>query len=189
MQSRFNNYPAVIIRSCKEVFKEWRYSIVAGGAFLAILFLELWLPNAVWLRDLLASPAFTIAAKARLLLLSFFRLDISFGAGSPIITLLLPAFFGVNMSLLVYYFRKKAGSGTFAGFSVAGIVVGMLGVGCAACGSVLFSAILGFSAAAGFLGFLPFGGREFAFLSLLLMGISIVLLAKKLQEADACSIK
>ena len=176
----------MIIRSFKEVFTEWRYRALAGSVFFGILFLELWLPNFTWVKDMLTSPAFSGSAKVRILLSSFLNVTTGFDAPSPLLTFLIPTFFGVNMSLFVYYVKKKARSGVFAGLSAVGIIAGMLGVGCAACGSVLFSTILGFSAAAGFLGFLPFGGREFGFLSLLLIGLSILLLAKKIQEADAC---
>lgn len=189
MDSRLINYGAVVVRSFKEVFASWRYTAFAVSIFLVTIYLELWLPNVTWLKGMIASPAFTGTIKAHFLLLSFLKINSLFESDSLFIALLIPFFFAINMSLSAYYIKKKAGSGHFAGLGITGIVAAMLGVGCAACGSVLFSAIIGFGATVGFLGFLPFDGREFGYLGIALIGISIIVLARKIQGADVCGIK
>jgi len=68
-----------------------------------------------------------------------------------------------------------------------GAIVGLVGVGCASCGSVILSSVFGFTVAAGILTFLPFKGLEFSFVSLIFLGMSIVWLGRKISRGIACN--
>lgn len=57
--------------------------------------------------------------------------------------------------------------------------VGLLGIGCDACGLVILSSIFGLSATAGFIGILSLAGLEFGLLGIIILTISIYLVAKK----------
>jgi len=97
--------------------------------------------------------------------------------------------FGLNITFLIYYIKQRQKSGKVYAAkltSVTGLISGLLGVGCAACGSVILTAIVGTAGATAFLVWLPFGGLEFALLSIVLLVFSIVYILKKIDSPLVC---
>ena len=78
---------------------------------------------------------------------------------------------------------KRAGVAT----GLFGITSGVVGMGCAACGSFLLTSMLSFVGASGILAFLPLGGGEFGILGVILLGISLYMTAKKIQNPAVVS--
>lgn len=72
------------------------------------------------------------------------------------------------------------------GMSLFGTMLGLVGVGCASCGSVVLSSIFGLGATAGFLALLPLRGLEFSFISIILLIVSITLVSKKIIDPVVC---
>lgn len=87
---------------------------------------------------------------------------------------------GINIALLFYYIRKRASffSGSTAGF--LGMLSAIVGIGCASCGSVLLTSLIGLSASSAIINFLPLKGIEFNVLAITLLLYSTYLVAKKL---------
>ena len=88
----------------------------------------------------------------------------------------------INIGMLVYYIRKRGrllGSSGITGFF--GVAMGVIGGGCAACGSV----VLSFLGLTGAVAFLPFGGYELPWISILLL-ISIYLIYKGIKKKNVC---
>lgn len=96
----------------------------------------------------------------------------------------LAALFGLNAALVIHYMRDQVRINHAAGTSVIGMAVGLLGVGCAACGSVLIASLLGVGAVAA----LPFHGREFAWLGLAVTAVGTLTIAEKIVDRGACKI-
>ena len=96
--------------------------------------------------------------------------------------------FGVNISMFVFYLRRRISSESSAGISMGGIVLGLLGVGCASCGSVILSTIFGLTAASGFLGILPLRGQEFGLIGFILILYSIIILSQKISNPLICNV-
>ena len=71
---------------------------------------------------------------------------------------------------------------------LGGIIAGFIGVGCAACGSVILSSIFGIGATAGFIGFLPLKGQEFSLLAVGILGFSNFMISKKILDPAICKI-
>ena len=68
-------------------------------------------------------------------------------------------------------------TGTLVGFFT------ILGIGCASCGTIVLTSILGVVGAAGLITFLPLHGGEFQIIAFLVAGISLhILIQKSLQE-------
>jgi hypothetical protein len=91
---------------------------------------------------------------------------------SALSTLAIAYLFGVNSALLAYYIRRRQTevsntSGHSAG--VLGMVSGIFGIGCAACGSVIIPSFLILVGAGGLLALLPFHGAEFGLLGVILL--------------------
>ena len=79
--------------------------------------------------------------------------------------------------------RKKLTGAT----GILGMITGLFGVGCAACGSLLITGVFATGASA-FLAFLPFGGEEFSTLGIVLLLVSLWKLLQKYQEPIVCTV-
>lgn len=159
-----------------------KYLGLSLSVFLIIVAFAAWLPNLHLITQVMASPAMTIWQKTSLLTGLLGSLQTNFTPLSRTITFIIAALAGIEVSLLVYYRQSL-------GMSVFGVAVGMLGVGCASCGSVVLTSLLGFGLATTVLGFLPFRGQEFG-----IMGIGILLWAiystiKKINSPFACEVR
>jgi len=95
---------------------------------------------------------------------------------------------GINISLFVFYFKRRVGMQRSAGVGFLGIAGGFLGVGCSACGSVVLSSIIGIGASSQFVATLPLEGYEFSLLSIGLLVFANLYLAKKIADPMTCSI-
>ena len=73
-----------------------------------------------------------------------------------------------------------------AAISSAGLLSGMFGVGCAACGSFILTPIITALGGGSLLAFLPNKGGEIGLIGAGLIGYSIYTLAKKIQEPIVC---
>ena len=95
---------------------------------------------------------------------------------------------GINVGLAVKLFKNRriALSGHAAGF--AGIMAGILGAGCSACGSVLLVSLLGLAGASPLLAALPFHGFEFSIASVILSLCALVLLVREVRLPQGCAI-
>ena len=72
---------------------------------------------------------------------------------------------------------------------MGGLVTGVFGIGCAACGTFVLTPLLIAVGAGGLIAFLPFGGEEFGVLSTGILGFSIFLTSKKIQDPLTCKIE
>ena len=102
--------------------------------------------------------------------------------------MLVALLFGMNVAMFLYYLKQRrtvfVGGGTATG--IGGLIAGILGVGCAACSSVLLTSLLATLGASGLLALLPFGGGEFGIAGIFLLLISISSIAKKIQDPLIC---
>ncbi|MBU1202784.1 hypothetical protein KKH39_01945 [Patescibacteria group bacterium] len=96
---------------------------------------------------------------------------------------------GINLSMFIFYLKRRIKLEKSVGTGFFGIVIGLLGVGCASCGSVVLSSLFGYTAVTGFLGILPFKGKEIGFVGLALLLTSIYLIADKIQNPNSCKIE
>lgn len=180
-----NNLGLVFI-STKEVMKNWRYfSLTLIISFLLFL-LAIWLPNLSFVKEIITSQFFSISEKASILWGSLKAFQTNFRPFGRITLVTVSLLFGFNMSLFIFYLRQRIRLQKEAGISFGGVLAGMLGIGCASCGSFVFTSILGVSASTAFLGLLPLRGQEFGILSIIILSISIILTAKKIQEPLVC---
>jgi len=102
-------------------------------------------------------------------------------------TFLLAFLLGMIVSLLVYYYKTKgalliASSGT----GTVGLVLGVLGIGCSACGTLALTAVLSTIGLGGLVLFLPFRGAEFLYVGVLLMLFSLWQLIRLIEKPLVC---
>jgi len=97
---------------------------------------------------------------------------------------------GVNIALVVYYFRQRAQFFRGSPFGFLGGASVINGIGCSSCGSVILSSFIGLSASWTLIGALPLRGAEFSILAVVLLLYSIFSLSKKLspERIMACDV-
>jgi hypothetical protein len=96
----------------------------------------------------------------------------------------------MDIAMIIYFFkRKRIGlpKGTAAA-SASGVASGVVGIGCAACGTFILSTLLSFIGASGAIALLPLKGEEFGLLSVILLAISVFLIARKITAPLICDL-
>ncbi len=178
-----------LIFSFRQVFSKPRYIALSILTFIIVITLAIWLPNLNFLHHIVISDTFSSSQKIGIISSIFGSFQTNFTPLSRAITLIVVFLFSINISLFVYFILRAARLSKEAGIGTSGFILGMIGVGCASCGSVILSSFLGVGAAAGFIGTLPLKGQEFGLLSIFLLSISIYFLSKKIQDPLVCKVK
>lgn len=176
-------------RAAKKAGKDPRAVVSGLAAGALLLAIAIWLPNLSFVEGTLAAPQFSPGTKIAILWSSLAALGTDFTPLSRDLTIALAVLFAIDVALLVFYVRTRIAFDRSAGVGIGGIVAGLLGVGCASCGTVVLSAFLGAGATAGFLNILPLKGEEFGFLGVLLMIVAIWLTAKKIEGPHSCAVE
>lgn len=184
MKKYFQSLP----KSLKAVFRRPPYVILFVAILSSIMLAANLVPNSQFALFVLSSPAFNWQAKFNIIfgLLSYFIDNETLTGQVFLVANALLA--GLNISLAVFYFRRKIVSDRIAGIGVLGVMISFLGIGCGACGSVLISALLGIGAGSQVIGFLPLRGLEFSIFSLALLAGSSLYISKKIQDPNVCRI-
>ncbi len=172
----------------KTVFSNLRLTLTALVATVIVFTISVWLPNWRLLVELMPSEIATTSEKASLLWSLYGSIQTNFTLVSASYTIAIAILFGMNIALFAHYIKTRRGaiSGSSSAVGLGGLVSGFFGVGCAACGTFILTAVLGLVGGAGLIAFLPLGGEEFGILGVLLLGYSSYLLIKKIREPLVC---
>ncbi len=166
-----------------------RASYVAAAALLALvaLLLALWLPNLGLIVDVFGSTDVPFTAKLNLALSLLGGIATNFSALSAAYTVAIAVLFGVNAAMSVYSFnRKRAAASSPIAIGAGGLASGLLGIGCAACGSLIGGTAAAFVGGAGALAVLPLKGAEFGLLSVALLAVSLGFVSRNIAESAIC---
>ena len=175
------------VRAWTITFRQWHYVILALFVATILLFIAIWLPNLSFLWYLFTNSTFSWVTRLSILSGSLATLKLNSTLLSRIVLLVLVVLAGVNVSMLAYYLKRRFTLGREVGMSLFGTTLGLVGVGCVSCGSVVLSSIFGLGATAGFLTLLPLRGLEFGLVSILLLVVSIALVSKKIIDPMICA--
>jgi hypothetical protein len=168
----------------KEVFSNWKYLI------LGIIILFLFYSVNVIIANFSILMYYVNKASLAESINFFFNLFLGFRntvlLSSFTSLIVLGGLFGMLFSLIAYKtIMIKNVAGGIGIFGTAGIFLGVLAPGCAACGIGLLS-VLGISTVA--LTFLPFKGLELSFLAMGILGFSIFKITKDIKNGIVCKI-
>ena len=175
-----------------QVFTEGSYVLLATVVGISVLIFATWLPNLGLVWQVLTSESVPLPNKIEILTALVRSINTNFTFFSMVIVIAMAMLFGTNVALIVYYFRLRQtlvrqASGGIAAASLGGLASGFLGVGCAACGTLILSPTLTFLGAGTLVMSLPFGGEEFGLAGLAMLVLSLILGAKKIGQLTACS--
>jgi len=153
---------------------------------VAILF-----PNTQIILQIASSSTIPLLAKLQFIGSLYGLLFSNFTVVAAVNTVVISILLGINITLLMYYIRRRqkgAVRKTGSGYGLAGAVAGLFGVGCAACGSVILTAFFTWFGLGGLLILLPLHGAEFGLLAILLLAFSIHRLCKRINDPLVCPI-
>lgn len=172
-----------------KVFSQFRYILIASLVAMLALSAAILLPNTAVILQVLQSQSIDLGAKLSFLGSMYGAFLTSFTFFSAFYTLALASLLGVNTALLTYYIRRRQKAVSNTGghaAGVLGVISGVFGVGCAACGSVIITSLLVLVGAGGLLALLPFHGAEFGVLGIIFLSISIYQLGKRINDPLVC---
>lgn len=169
-----------------EIFRRPRYIAIAVLGALAMLSFAAWFPNFGLVGTILMSEKFSVAEKISFVFNSYSNLMTSFSAMGSTLTIATAVLLGVNVGMMVYYLSESRGRMKLADgkMTFAGTIGGMLGVGCASCGSLILS-MVGLSGA---IALFPLRGLEFSIAAVLLLIASMAYTAKRIHSVGICAV-
>lgn len=178
------------ISTLKMAFGNFRYAAIAAIISLMTFVFSVWLRNFRLLVEVFGSAAIPLSDKLSLFAKFLAGAGSSVGLFSFLLIILTSVLFGVNASLIIYYFARKRNVPKKEGIAAAGgLAGGILGIGCASCGSFILTSLLASFGASGALAFFPLGGAEFGILGVFLLATSIFLICKNIPPEAVCVAK
>lgn len=176
----------------KTVFSNLKYLLIAVTVSLLVFTFAVWLPNLQLIGLVLVSKTASLAEKFSFLFSLYGSIGTNFTAVSASYAIAIAILFGINIALLSCYIARARGGvsgvGSTGAAGIGGLVSGIFGIGCAACGTFILTSVLALFGATGFLAVLPLGGEEFGFLGVGLLIYSIYILTKKINDPLVCDI-
>src|SRR3989344_5490677 len=153
----------MVIQALQKVFTKPPYILLALITSAAVFAFVVWLPNIPLIVQVMGHQGVPFSQKLALPITLLGSIITNFTLLSASYTIAIAILFGINLSMIVYYLKRRIAetkqSGIATGFF--GIASGVISIGCAACGSVLLMSILSLLGASGVLIFLPLRGGEF----------------------------
>jgi len=180
----------MIIHALQKVFRKPQYTLIALTTSAAVFAFAVWLPNLPLIVRIMGHPGVSFWQKLDLPISLLGSIVTNFTPLSASYTIAIAILFGINVPMIIYFLRRRVDEVKQAGLATGlfGITSGVVGMGCAACGSFLLTSMLSLVGASGILAFLPLNGGEFGILGVILLGASLYTTAKKIQNPAVCKI-
>ncbi len=175
-----------ITQALREVFSKKSYVVMALLTSLIIIVFSIWLPNLKLIWSVLLSSV-DLSKKLSFILSLLNSISTNFSLFSAINLVVIAIMFGVSFAMTVYSIKRRTVKTKVIGTGLFGLLSGVFGIGCAACGSVLLMSlpIIGLN---GLAAALPFGGSEFGLVGIFVLGISIYINCKEINKPILCKI-
>ena len=173
-----------------QVFAYPSYVALAAAVAIPAFLLAVWFPNLGLIAQVFSDSNAPLAATLGIVLSLLGGIGTNFSLLSAGYTIAIAVLFGLTTAMIAYLVKQRriAAAGQSIAIGSGAAVSGVLGVGCAACGSLIVGVVLPSLGAAGALAALPLNGEEFGILSAALLFVSLLLVSKSLAETSACPI-
>lgn len=180
----------MLFQALQKVFRKPSYALLALVMGVVVFAFATWLPNIRLIATVISSPDVSFSQKLGIPWSLLGSIATNFTLLSALYTIAIAILFGVNLAMTIYFLKRKISEVKQTGITTGflGIASGVLGIGCAACGSFLLTSGLSLVGAYGVLTFLPLAGVEFGIIGVILLSISIYLTAKQIQNPAVCKI-
>jgi hypothetical protein len=172
------------------VLQKYPYILLALVVGFVVFAFAVLLPNLTLIRLVWLSDTASLGDKLILPLTLLTSITTNFTALSAITTTATSLLIGVNVALIVYLYRRQKAMLSGGGIAISGIGVflGMFGVGCAACGSLILTALLSTVGGIGILSILPFQGQELGIVGVLALLYATYFLLRRIIQPITCDI-
>lgn len=172
----------------RQVFVHPAYIALAGALAILAFLLAVWFPNLGLIREVFFASSVPLAAKLEIALSLLGGIGTNFSLLSAGYTIAIAVLFGMIAAMIAYLLKRRgvAAAGHNIAIGSGGVMTGIVGVGCAACGSLILGAVVPSLGLAGALAALPLNGEEFGILSVVLLFGSLLLVSKSIGESVAC---
>ncbi|GAB3041136.1 hypothetical protein [Natronobiforma cellulositropha] len=162
-------------------------AVVAAWASLTVFVLS---GNIAMVRNLVVSGPLSPGDRLVLVREQYPFLGTNYGTLEGVAVLAVAALAGANLALVAYHLREHELSASEGGGSLVGVVLGVVGAGCAACGSALLVGVASLLGVSGLLLRFPFGGLELSALAVLALVVSTYWIAHGLRggEVGGCPV-
>lgn len=177
-----------VVKTLKDVFSNPRYVFLAAIVSVIVFVVTIWLQNIQLIGQVLGSSSLTVYSKIKFLITLLLGILTNFSGFTATYFIVIAILFGINLTLMSYYLQKRKTLNQKSMLaSVGGMLSGLFGIGCAACGSFILAGLLPL-VGIGFLAYLPLKGGEFGLLGIGLLLVSSYLLSKSIQQPVVCEI-
>ena len=136
-----HNSPQVVFQTLQKVFQKPLYALLAFITSLGVFAFAVWLPNISLIVQIMGHPGISFSEKLDLPISLLGSIATNFTPLSASYTIAIAILFGVNFAMIIYFLRRKVVEVKRGGMAVGffGITSGVIGMGCAACGSFLLT--------------------------------------------------
>ena len=182
----------MIVQALAQVFSKGWYVLLAAIIALATFVLTTWLGNLGLVWQIATSQWLPMADKAKILLALIGSISTNFTAFSAACASI-AVLFGMNIAVITYVFREHRRQRSQSGqivtaTSLGGLVSGLFGIGCAACGTFVLGPALAIFGAGTLVTALPFGGEEFGALGVGLLSLSLIMSTRRIGQPIICQV-
>jgi hypothetical protein len=161
-----------------------RYGVLAGLLAGTALSVFVFSQNIDYFLFVLGAGYLTPGDKVVVLLELFPLVGTSYAVHTGLALVAIAVLSGVDIAMVVYHVREHGLSRGGGGGSALGVALGLLGAGCAACGSAILAGLLSLVGAAGLVTALPLDGFEFSLLALAVLVLSLYWLADGMRGGE-----
>ncbi|MGH6886161.1 MAG: hypothetical protein ACREGK_08810 [Geminicoccales bacterium] len=172
------------------VFAERSYVALAAVLAIVAFVLAVWFPNLGLIAEVFSASNASLATKLGIALSLLGGIGTNFSLLSAAYTVAIAVLFGVTTAMIVYLLKRRrvAAAGQNIAIGSGAMASGVLGIGCAACGSLVLAGVLPFAGAAAALAALPLNGAEFGILSVALLFLSLLLISRAIALPAGCAL-
>ncbi len=179
----------MILIAIQKIFGNVRFVLLASMVALGIFLFAVWYPNFSLIKSILFDSVVPVESKISLPFKLLGSIGTNFTVPSALYTILIAVLAGMNIAIVTHLASSRSGVRNTKEYimGLLGLGGGVIGIGCAACGSLLIPILLG--TGSGILAFLPWQGREFGLIGLIFLAVSTYLLLKKSGDPMVCAIE
>ena len=172
------------------VFANPAYLALAGVLAMLAFLLAVWFPNLALIAEVFSGRDVQLAAKLGFALSLLGGIATNFNLFSAGYTIAITVLFGVSTAMIAWLLRQKrvVAAGQNLAIGSGAVASGVVGIGCAACGSLILGTVLPSLGAAGAIAALPLKGEEFGILSVALLFVSLLLVSKGVVASGSCAL-
>src|SRR3989344_2455367 len=174
------------VRAVLTILANVRSLVVACTVAALVFVFAVWLPNFRLLFLVWTDSSISLGDKLTLPISLLSSIATNFTLLSASYTIAIALLAGINTALIVHLIKTRRRIGGSAVIGASGIFAGAFGVGCAACGPLILTSLIGTVGGISVLAILPLRGGELGIIGVALLGYSMYLLAKQITKPLVC---